>query len=114
MSKITKTVVINLGVTKRSDLLDEPFCIFINSDKKENSSNEGNVSAAKGNDRKTNDKDDHDDLPSDNWDPIWVWDADVNQQQNTGLLSSFADYSIEEAWIIKETGKETGLDKSYL
>ena len=56
MSKITKTVVINLGVTKRSDLLGRSCCVFINSDKKGNSNNEGNVSAAKGNNRKANDK----------------------------------------------------------
>ena len=81
LSKITKTGVINLGVTKRSDLLGRPFYVFINSDKKGNSNNEGTVSAAKGNDRKANDKDGHDNLPADNWDPRWIWDANVNQRQ---------------------------------
>ena len=50
--KITKTVVINLGVMKRSDLLGGPTCVFINSDNKGKSDIEGNVSAAKGNDKK--------------------------------------------------------------
>ena len=87
-SKITKTVVINLGVMKRNDLLGGPFCVFINSDKKGNSDNEGNVGAAKGNDSKPSHKvcpnnadytDDHDNLPSDNWDSTWVWDTDFDQ-----------------------------------
>jgi hypothetical protein len=48
--------MINLGVMKRSDLLGGPCCVFVNSDKKGNSDNEGNVSAAKGNDRKPSHK----------------------------------------------------------
>ncbi len=43
--KTTKTVVINLGAVKRSDILGGQMCVFINRDKKDN---EGKVSAVKG------------------------------------------------------------------
>jgi len=41
--KITKTIVINLGAVKRSDLLDGPLCELVNI---ENEDNKGKVSAS--------------------------------------------------------------------
>jgi hypothetical protein len=120
--KIPKTVVINLVVMKKSDLLGRPTCVLINSDNKGNSDNEENVSVAKVNDRKPshnvcpNNADNTDDLnnrPRDKWDPAWVWDADVDQRQVQGLLSSFRNYSIEEVWILKKKSRRMVWTRTY-